>query len=40
VNLWPLILDGYLGADLPLAPDRSFVSFAAHPFDFEEVPRD
>jgi len=40
VNLWPLILNAYLDARLPLASDRSYVSFGTHPFDLTEVPRD
>jgi hypothetical protein len=37
VNLWPRILNAYLGTELPIVPDHSYVSFATHPFDFEEV---
>jgi hypothetical protein len=40
VNLFPLLLNEYLGADVPLAPDGLFVSPVQDRLDLTPAPRD
>jgi hypothetical protein len=37
VNLFPILLDRYLGADLPLKSNRNYVSGSTAPFDGTEI---
>ena len=38
VNLFPIVLDRYVGADLPMKQNRNYVSISTAPFDGRDIP--